>query len=242
MIPLGDTVPSKTFPFINYFLVAANVFFFLIELAQGPYLDKFIQSYGVVPYHFKVMFRPEMNVFDYVYFKYFPLLSSLFLHGGWFHLGGNMLFLWIFGDNVEDRLGHVRYLFFYLFCGIAASAAHIVMNFNSTIPSIGASGAIAGVLGAYLLLYPWARVRTLIIIFIFIDIIEIPAYLFIFFWFLIQLFSSFGSIMASPNAGGVAWFAHIGGFIAGFITVNIVKKRQKPRRLPRFQRFERHPW
>jgi len=242
MIPLKDTIPSKTYPFVNFLLIGANFSFFFIELMQGPSLNNFIQQYGIIPSHLKLSYNPDMGFVDFVYFKYFPFVSSLFLHGGWFHLLGNMLFLWIFGDNVEDRLGHFRYLVFYLLSGIAASIGHILVNPDSTIPTIGASGAIAGVLGAYVLLYPLARVKTLIFIFIIIDIIELPAVIFIFLWFGMQLFNGLGSIMASQDDGGVAWFAHIGGFVAGIVLVNIFKKRKKEKRPPRFYRYEMYPW
>lgn len=242
MLPLKDTIPSNTYPFINYTFIILNVVMFFFELLQGPELEQFIEQFGVIPYYYKLSYNPEIEILDYVYMKYFPLISSLFLHGSWFHLLGNMLFLWIFGDNVEDRLGHFRYLLFYFICGITASLSHVFVNINSTIPTIGASGAIAGVLGAYVLLYPWARVKTLIIIFIFIDIIELPAVIFIIFWFLIQLFSGFGSILAAGGSGGVAWFAHIGGFVSGFLLVPVFKKRQKSRKPPRFSRHEVYRW
>jgi membrane associated rhomboid family serine protease len=164
-----------------------------------------------------------------LHYAVFPFFTSMFLHGGWLHLLGNMLYLYIFGDNVEDALGHVRYLLFYLACGVAASVTHLALNLDSVVPTVGASGAIAGVLGAYFLLYPKAKVLTLLPIFIFIQIVEIPAFLFLGFWFLLQFIS--GTVAsASQNAGGVAWWAHIGGFAAG-AAYTIFRYRMFRRRL-----------
>ncbi|MBN2384489.1 rhomboid family intramembrane serine protease [bacterium] len=241
MIPLKDTIPSQTYPFVNYFLISANCIVFLFELALGPELEQFIQHFGVIPGAFTRAYHPEPDLVGYLSVAVLPLFSSLFLHGGWFHLIGNMLFLYIFGDNVEDRLGHFKYLVFYLLCGVLASLGHVVMNLDSLVPTIGASGAIAGVLGAYVVLYPWARVRTLIFIFIFFDIIEIPAIFFIVIWFMMQVLSGFGSIM-SASSGGVAWFAHIGGFLAGLLGVLVFRSRRRPRRPPRLYRHEVYPW
>jgi rhomboid family protein len=157
----------------------------------------------------------------------------MFLHGGWLHLGGNMLYLWIFGDNIEDRLGHGRYLLFYLLCGGFATFAHALMNPASTIPSIGASGAIAGVLGAYLILFPRARVLTIIPIFIFFTIREIPALIVLGLWFVLQLFIGFASLGMPSDAGGVAYFAHIGGFAAGIVLIALLGGARRPPRGPR---------
>lgn len=155
------------------------------------------------------------------------LVTSLFLHGGWLHLGGNMLYLWIFGDNVEDKLGHVRYFFFYLLCGLAASSLHIYITPTSTLPTVGASGAISGVLGAYVLMFPKARVLTLIPIFIFIQLAELPAYIIIGLWFVLQFFNGVLSLgYTTSSMGGVAWWAHVGGFVAGLILVFPLKKYQ----------------
>jgi membrane associated rhomboid family serine protease len=153
-------------------------------------------------------------------FAIITLVTSMFLHGGWLHLGGNMLYLWVFGDNVEDKLGHMRYLSFYLICGIAASLLHIYIEPTSTMPSLGASGAISGVLGAYIVMFPKARVLTLIPIFIFIQITELPAYIILGFWFILQFLNGMLSVKyALASSGGVAWWAHIGGFVAGLILV-----------------------
>ena len=156
----------------------------------------------------------------------------MFLHGGWLHLLGNMLFLYIFGDNVEDRLGHVRYFFFYILCGVLAIVAHLITNPSSRVPTIGASGAIAGVMGAYFFLFPYARVVTLIFIFFFIDIIEIPAFFFLAFWFILQFLNGTMSFSAqNALSGGVAWWAHIGGFLAGIVLLFVFGVRRTTRRL-----------
>jgi membrane associated rhomboid family serine protease len=159
-----------------------------------------------------------------------PFLTSMFLHGGWLHLIGNMWYLWIFGDNVEDRLGHFTYLIFYLLCGLGAGIAQTVLNYDSVIPSLGASGAIAGVLGAYVISYPTARVLTLLPIFIFWPIVEIPAVFFLGFWFIMQFFAGAASLTATAaSAGGVAWWAHVGGFIIGMILVTMLSPRNRTR-------------
>jgi membrane associated rhomboid family serine protease len=159
-----------------------------------------------------------------------PFFTSMFLHGGWLHLIGNMWYLWIFGDNIEDRLGHFTYLIFYLLCGLGAGIVHTVINFNTTIPSVGASGAIAGVLGAYLVSYPTAKVLTLLPIFIFIQIIEIPALIVLGLWFVMQFFSGAATLATtSAGAGGVAWWAHVGGFIIGMILVGLFPRKDRPR-------------
>jgi membrane associated rhomboid family serine protease len=164
--------------------------------------------------------------------RFLPLFTSMFLHGGWLHLGGNMLYLWIFGDNVEDDLGHVRFLVFYLACGLAAALTQIYIHPTSKIPMVGASGAVAGVLGGYLLLFPQARVLALIPILFFFQIVELPAALFLVFWFLMQFFNGAIAITGSPYlTGGVAWWAHIGGFIGGVALAFLIPKRQRKRQL-----------
>src|SRR6185295_4203448 len=156
--------------------------------------------------------------------------TAMFLHGGWLHLIGNMWYLWIFGDNIEDRLGHVTYLLFYLLCGLGAGIVHTFFNAESVLPSVGASGAIAGVLGAYVISYPFARVVTLVPIFIFVQIIEIPALIVLGFWFVMQLFTGTAALATtSANNGGVAWWAHIGGFVIGIILVSIFPRKDRPR-------------
>jgi membrane associated rhomboid family serine protease len=222
MLPLTDHNPRRTTPVINYLLVAANVLAFFWELSLGPYIQRDLQILAFVPARFWAAPLSPPNIIR--------IFLSMFLHGGWLHIGGNMLYLWIFGDNIEDRLGHFKYLIFYFLCGIIATLAHAVMLADSTMPSIGASGAIAGVLGAYVVLFPKARVTTLIPIFIFITIREIPAILVLGFWFVLQLFVGVASIGASSDVtGGVAVFAHIGGFIAGMILIVLMGGTRRPR-------------
>ena len=160
-----------------------------------------------------------------------PFITSMFLHGGWLHLFGNMLYLWIFGDNVEDRLGHFPFLIFYLLCGVGAGIVHTIFNASSFVPSIGASGAIAGVLGAYVVSYPFARVLTLVPIFVFFQVIEIPALIVLGFWFVMQLFSGTAALATTTSAssGGVAWWAHVGGFVIGMVLVGLFPRKDRPR-------------
>ena len=225
MIPLKDNVPSRSFPFVNVSLIVVNSIIFLFEISLDPKaLEAFIAAFGVIPHKFFMMAQTESG--NWVG-RFFPLFSSMFLHGGWLHIIGNMWYLWIFGDNVEDRLGHFRYLLFYLLCGFGAALTHIYLNPASTVPTIGASGAIAGVMGAYFMLHPFARVITLIPIFFFVEIIEIPAFFFLGFWILLQFFQGTISLMAPSQAGGVAWWAHFGGFVLGAILVFLFKKSKK---------------
>ncbi len=227
MIPLRDTVRSNTFPVVTIAIIAINALLFLFQLWLGPALHMFIQEFGLIPakYFWFGLNRPtEWGE------RFLPLVTSMFLHGGWMHVIGNMWSLWIFGDNVEDRLGHAGFLAFYVGTGLAAGLTHVYLNSNSPIPTIGASGAISGVMGAYFLLYPRSRVLTLIPIFIFIQIIEIPAVFFLGFWFLLQFFQGTASIMAGETLGGVAWFAHLGGFVAGAAVALAVKMLGSTRR------------
>ena len=209
MIPLRDENPRRTVPYVTYVLVAANVAAFLWELSLGPRLEPALFNIAFIPARYWIAGN---WVFDLL-----TIVVSMFLHGSLMHIGSNMLYLWIFGDNVEDRLGHGRYLLFYLLCGFAATLAHAVAGPSSRLPAIGASGAIAGVLGAYILRWPHARVMTLSPIFFFITVRELPAILLLGIWFVLQLFSGVGSlgVRDAQDMGGVAWFAHIGGFIAG---------------------------
>ena len=224
MIPLKDENPSFSFPFLTVGLIGANVLVFFYQLALGEGLPLFIYRLGLVPYEF-------LHMTDLPPVTSIPipltLLTSIFLHGGLLHLAGNMLYLWIFGDNVEDSMGHLRFLLFYFLCGSFASLLHILVNPNSKVPTIGASGAISGVLGAYLILFPRARVVTLFFFFYLIRIVRMPAMFFLVVWFLWQL-------MGAGLSGGVgiAWFAHIGGFAGG---VALVKLFAKGRRYPRPQ-------
>src|SRR5688572_2467276 len=202
MIPLRDVIPSRTTPFVTIALIAANAIVFLFELSLGRNVDQFILDFGLVPAEF----------------TWVGVLTSMFLHGGLLHFGGNMLYLWIFGDNVEDRMGHGRFLVFYLLCGVAAALAQTIAVPDSVVPMVGASGAIAGVMGAYFVLYPRSRIVTLVPIFLFIQIIEVPAIFFLGFWFLLQLVSGVGSMATATGgepAGGIAFWAHAAGFLAG---------------------------
>lgn len=219
MIPLRDTIPSSRFPIVTLCLIGLNalVFFAEIGLTEQAQAHLF-QHWGIVPLRFT---HPRLQA------NYVTLLSSMFIHGGWMHVIGNMWSLWIFGDNVEDRMGRGGFLLFYMLSGLAAGALHIVTNPSSTVPTVGASGAIAGVMGAYLLLFPHATVVTLVPIFFFIQIIELPAIFFLGFWFLTQLFSGTLSLAAAgaQQAGGVAWWAHIGGFVVGFLWAVPLRRR-----------------
>src|SRR6516164_2403986 len=226
MIPFRDNIPSRSFPIITILIILINVFVFFYELSLGRYLEPFLFRYGVAPAAVFAWPQSHLPVSAVV----IPFFSSMFLHGGWLHLIGNMWYLWIFGDNIEDRLGHFAYLIFYLLCGLGAGIVHTILNYNVAVPSIGASGAIAGVLGGYLVSYPGARVLTLVPIFIFIQIIEIPALIVLGFWFVMQFFYGTASLAsATANAGGVAWWAHVGGFVIGMILVNLFPRKDRPR-------------
>jgi membrane associated rhomboid family serine protease len=220
-IPLYDIQKRRTFPVVNVALIVVNVLAFLYELSLGAHLQGFIQQAAFVPARFVEAGNPFTETRS--------VLVSMFLHGGWAHLLGNMLYLWIFGDNVEDRLGHVKYLVFYLGAGFVATLSHAASNPASTVPSIGASGAIAGVLGAYLVMFPRARVVTLIPLGFFIRLAELPALLVLGFWFVLQLFSGAVSLgAATAQTGGVAWWAHIGGFVAGLVVGGVVRLVRGP--------------
>jgi membrane associated rhomboid family serine protease len=222
MIPLRDSSPSRTIPFVNYFLIVANVAAFLYEFSLGRGMAKFIFHFGLIPSEFLSHFQ-TMHVYPGAFI---PIFSSMFLHGGWMHLIGNMLFLYIFGDNVEDRFGHFKYFVFYLIAGISAAATQIYMFPTSTMPMVGASGAIAGVLGAYVFMYPTAKILTLVPIIFFFQIIELPAFMFLGFWFALQIISGMFALGIGADAGGVAWWAHIGGFVAGAVFVPFLRKRK----------------
>jgi membrane associated rhomboid family serine protease len=235
MIPIRDAIRSKTFPVINIILIGLNVLAFLWQLFQGPHLKEAFFLYGIVPMRYS---DPEISGQFTAFQQWLPFLTSMFLHGGFLHILGNMWFLYIFGDNIEDRLGHIRYLLFYLLCGVAAGLIHLLTNWDSKIPTIGASGAISGVMGAYLLLYPRSRIMTLIPIFFFFQFVEIPAFIFLGYWLLIQLFSAG---LTPRGVGGVAWWAHIGGFVAGLILVKIFDSIPRIGLGPDFRRYtERH--
>ena len=222
MIPLRDSNPSRTIPFVNYLLITLNVLAFLFEVSSGREMTKLILHLGLVPYNFV----DDIQQMQISLGTILPLFSSMFLHGGWMHLIGNMLFLYIFGDNVEDRFGHLKYLVFYFIAGITAAATQIYMFPNSEVPMVGASGAIAGVLGAYVFMFPTAKVLTLIPIFFFFQLIELPAFLFLGIWFLMQILSGMFTLGIGADAGGVAWWAHIGGFVAGIVLFPFLRKRR----------------
>jgi rhomboid family protein len=215
MLPIGDdNSERRTLPFITWMLIGVNVVVFLIELVSG---DQFIMDWSFIPSRFAA--NPAGD--------FITIFSAMFMHAGWMHLLGNMLYLFIFGDNVEDRMGHFRFLLFYLFCGIAATFAQYFFSIGSNVPNLGASGAIAGVLGAYLLLFPHERVRVLVLS----RIVIMPALIVIGLWIVLQLFSGIGSIMASTDSGGVAYMAHIGGFLAGLF-ISLFYRRRDSGQLP----------
>ncbi len=220
MIPIRDKNPSGTFPYVTTGIIVLNVSVFIYEISLGPELSIFLKQYGVIP--LKVNHYSQSSGLTIIN-TFFPFISSTFLHGGFIHLIGNMWFLWIFGDNIEDKLGHFKYLIFYVVCGIIASSVHVIFNSQSNIPCIGASGAIAGVLGAYMVTFPHARVITIVPLFIFLQIIELPAMIVLGFWFVIQFFSGMASISMSSSGRGVAWWAHIGGFVSGILIFYLIR-------------------
>jgi rhomboid family protein len=212
MIPLKDDNPTRTFPLITLLIIAANLSAFAYERTLSPpALERLIFSFGAVPRHFGLTL-PEVRLPPPA--AWISLFTSMFLHAGYLHVGGNMLYLWIFGDNIEDAMGHLRFLVFYLICGATAGLVQVAAVPSSRVPLVGASGAIAGVLGAYILLYPAARIRTLVIFILFIRIVSVPAAFILGFWFLMQ-------VLSAPDSGGtgVAFFAHIGGFLTGMLLV-----------------------
>jgi membrane associated rhomboid family serine protease len=213
MFPIGDDNSSRrTVPVFTYILIVLNVLFFLVELSGG---DAFIMKWAFVPSRF--IANPAADILT--------LFTSMFMHAGWIHLGGNMLYLWIFGDNVEDRFGHVKFVIFYLLCGLVATAAQLVFSLDSIIPNLGASGAIAGVLGAYILLFPRARVSVLQGA----RVVPVPALIVIGLWFVLQLFTGIGSIASTVDTGGVAYMAHVGGFVAGFVLTFLFRGNPRAR-------------
>jgi membrane associated rhomboid family serine protease len=228
MIPIGDINPTRRRSIVNYLLIAVNILFFAYELSLGASLDGFIDSWGVRSTEVIALLGGDLRLLMPVLLQ---SLVSMFLHGGWLHIGGNMLFLWIFGDNVEDNFGRGTYLVFYLLCGFGAVLAQALLTPASPVPAIGASGAISGVLAAYLLLYPGASVRALLFIFIFFTVIRLPAWLVIIFWFATQLANGIASIAnAAYMTGGVAYGAHVGGFVAGLLLTLVFRKRERPPR------------
>ncbi len=223
MIPLRDTNknPRQSTPVANTTLIAANVVIFFLELSMSPgQIQAFTYELGIVPARF-------IRAFGFS--QILTLFTSLFLHGGWLHVMGNVWFLWVFGDNIEDRMGHGRYLLFYLLSGAAAGLTHILLAPGSPVPTIGASGAISGVMGAYLVLFPHARIITLIPIFFFFQVIEVPAFVFLIIWLSFQILGGLAAISRGGTpAGGIAWWAHIGGFFAGLWMARRFQVREPP--------------
>lgn len=232
MIPLRDTIPSRRIPFVTWSLIGINAVIFLIELGlDDRVLTGLFYLFGIVPARYT---HPGwarwvgLPVDDY-----WPFLTSMFIHGGWGHIIGNMWTLWIFGDNVEDRMGGVRFILFYLTTGIIAGISHWLANPHSTVPTVGASGAIAGVLGAYLVLFPYSTVITMVPVLFWPFFVEIPAVVYLFVWFVSQLFSGTLAWFGPQNSGGIAWWAHAGGFVAGLVLhpLFLPPARRRPRRL-----------
>jgi membrane associated rhomboid family serine protease len=229
MFPLKDNIPAKKFPIVNIGLIVINIIFFIYQVSYGQRVDQLITSLGFIPARF--IAQQAENFMDPT--RFLPVFSSMFLHGNLLHLISNMWMLWIFGDNVEDCMGHGRYLLFFLLCGIASVAAQAISSPDSVVPMIGASGAISGVLGAYFLTFPQARVLTLVPIVIFIYLIELPAYFFLGFWFIMQFIQGSVHLLNStgaPRTGGIAWWAHVGGFVAGVLLLRLFRQKdwQKP--------------
>ena len=224
MIPIRDTIPSRRVAWMTRAILVANVAVFALELHQGSILEAFIHRFGVVPADWAIS-----NVSDFWDWPHLFLtfVTSQFLHGGFTHLGANMLYLWIFGDNVEDRLGHARFLILYLASGIAASVSQILVTPSSAIPMVGASGAIAGVLGAYLLMFPSARIVTLVPLGFMLRTYELPAAFFLGMWFVIQWVQGLTTIGDVADVGGVAFWAHIGGFVSGMVLTGLLRIRQR---------------
>ncbi len=224
MIPIRDDAPHYTTPYVNYFIIALNTLVFLFELVLGPHsLNAFLFSFGLVPANLTAALRTGAYAAALL-----PVLTSMFIHAGWLHIIFNMWWLWIFGDNVEDWLGHFPYLLFYLLSGLGASLMHILFNLGSPVPSVGASGAIAGVVGAYFLLFPSARVLT----FVFVFFTWLPAWLILGYWFVLQFLSGAATSLTARQGsrGGIAVWAHVGGFLTGVVMIKLF-----PRRAPRYR-------
>jgi membrane associated rhomboid family serine protease len=216
MFPIRDTQPSYSKPVVTVVLIVVNILVFLYEFSLDSFSQNaFMERYALIPDHF----------------RFSNVITSMFLHGGWMHVLGNMWFLWIFGDNIEDILGHVKYLVFYLMCGIAAALTQVFFNPFSRVPMVGASGAIAGVMGAYMIKFPHSRIRTLIFLFIFFTMVDVPAWIMLIYWFGLQFVGGFESLASAQVAqGGTAFFAHVGGFVAGILFINLLGPAQPYRR------------
>jgi membrane associated rhomboid family serine protease len=215
MIPLRDVIPSRTTPVVTIAVIALNTLVFLYQFSLGSAVEEFVLYWGLVP----------------AAFSWLTVVTSMFLHGGVLHFAGNMLYLWIFGDNVEDRMGHGRFIAFYLLCGATAALTQTVIDPESVLPMVGASGAIAGVMGAYFVLYPHSRILTLVPILFFVQLIEVPAIFFLGLWFVMQFLSGVGSIAtaAAQPGGGIAFWAHVAGFATGIATIGVFRRRERQR-------------
>lgn len=222
MIPYKDDNPTTTVPFVTISFIALNIFVFIVQIMSDSGRSDIAYSYGAIP---RSLFSgdPVQPIHPYL-----TIFSSMFMHGGLFHIAGNMLYLWIFGNNIEDSIGHLKFIAFYLFCGVVAAMSHALLNPSSNTPMIGASGAISGVLGAYLLLFPHARVHTLLFFGFFFQVVRIPALIVIGFWAIIQIVNGLVS-QSIAGQGGVAWFAHVGGFVAGLVTIKLWTGRRMQR-------------
>jgi len=231
VFPIRDSNPSSTFPFVTIALILVNAAAWFYELSLSDRaLTGVFQGFGIVPAQYGV--GSPVGALFAILFDPLPFFSSMFLHGGWMHVIGNLWILWIFGDNVEDKMGHGRFLCFYLLCGVLAGGAHVAMNPLSPVPTIGASGAISGVMGAYMMLFPRAKVLTLIPIFVVLLFRQLPAVVYLFLWFLFQFFQGSASHASGVGGGGVAFWAHIGGFVAGaagvwFFAKSVPKRRRR---------------
>jgi membrane associated rhomboid family serine protease len=226
MIPLKSDNPRSSFPAMTVLLIVANFLVFLYELSLSPRAgNRLIYEFGLIPARLDMLIEPTRHAHAGLIPAVLPMLTCMFLHAGWLHLLGNVLFLWVFGGSVEDRLGHFAYLIFYLFCGLGAGAVHIAFNWGSTVPTIGASGAISGVMGAYIILFPRSRILTLVPLLIIFFFWRIPAVLILGYWFVIQFLSGLSAV-AGADQGGVAVWAHVGGFVIGALLVLILGLRR----------------
>jgi len=224
MIPIRDQIPTRSVPFVNYLLIAANILAFIVQWLAGADQEALVWQFALIP----AQVTAGLDLGDIS-----DIFTSMFMHGGLAHIAGNMLYLWIFGDNVEDAMGHGKYLAFYLLGGLVASLAHILTNPASQIPTVGASGAIAAVLGAYLILYPQSRVQTIIPLGYFMRLTLLPAFIVLGMWFILQLFSGFLSL-GGPDVGGVAFWAHIGGFVTGVVLAKLLASKRRPEYVVRY--------
>ncbi len=218
MIPLRDTIPSRHTPLVNYGLMVLCTLVFLYQFFFSRDFQNFILTFALIPARYQYL--TAVDPFNWMG-RYLPFFTAIFLHGGWLHFLSNMLYLWIFGDNVEDSMGHGLYLLFFLSTGFFAFFTHYLLHASSPVPTLGASGAIAGVMGAYFLFYPQARIVTLVPIFFFVQIIEIPAVAFLFLWFIIQFYAGTTAWLGG-SVGGVAWWVHVGGFLSGYFIARLI--------------------